>query len=92
MIAGGDAPDSVENHPAMKGIDLKIPVSPSAHHYWSLLSGADGSGLFKAGRARALPASTTGIPMTFMVGDKQYIVVATGARGVPAELVALTIP
>jgi quinoprotein glucose dehydrogenase len=40
----------------------------------------------------ALPASTTGIPMTYMIDDKQYIVVATGARGTPAELVALAIP
>ena len=39
-----------------------------------------------------LPASTTGVPMTYMVDDKQYIVVAIGARGVPAELVALAIP
>jgi len=31
-------------------------------------------------------------PMTYMVKDKQYIVVATGARGVPAELVALAAP
>jgi len=40
----------------------------------------------------ALPASTTGVPMTYMIGDKQYIVVATGARGTSAELVALAIP
>ncbi|HWA10604.1 MAG TPA: pyrroloquinoline quinone-dependent dehydrogenase [Opitutaceae bacterium] len=40
----------------------------------------------------ALPASTTGIPMTYMVNDRQYIVVATGGRGVPAELIALAIP
>ena len=40
----------------------------------------------------ALPASTTGIPMTYMVDDRQYIVVAIGARGVPAELVALAVP
>jgi quinoprotein glucose dehydrogenase len=40
----------------------------------------------------ALPASTTGIPMTYMVNDRQYIVVAVGARGVPAELVALALP
>jgi hypothetical protein len=30
--------------------------------------------------------------MTYMVNDKQYIVVATGARGVPAELVAFALP
>jgi quinoprotein glucose dehydrogenase len=40
----------------------------------------------------ALPASTTGIPMTYMVDDRQYIVVAVGARGVPAELIALAVP
>ena len=40
----------------------------------------------------ALPASTTGIPMTYMVDDRQYIVVAIGARGVPAELIALAVP
>lgn len=40
----------------------------------------------------ALPASTTGIPMTYMVNDRQYIVVAVGARGVPAELIALAVP
>jgi quinoprotein glucose dehydrogenase len=40
----------------------------------------------------ALPASTTGIPMTYMVDDRQYIVVAVGARGTPAELVALALP
>ena len=40
----------------------------------------------------ALPANATGIPMTYMVNDKQYIVVATGARGIPAELIALAVP
>ena len=40
----------------------------------------------------ALPASTTGVPMTDMANDRPYIVVATGARGTPAKLVALAIP
>jgi len=39
-----------------------------------------------------LPANTTGIPMTYMINDKQYIVVAVGAVGFPAELVALSVP
>jgi quinoprotein glucose dehydrogenase len=39
-----------------------------------------------------LPASTTGIPMTYMADDRQFIVVAVGARGVPAELIALALP
>ena len=49
-----------------------------------------------------LPANQSGVPMTFMLPvedaldgeptEKQYIVLAVGARGFPAELVALTLP
>jgi len=39
-----------------------------------------------------LPGNQTGIPMTYMLNGKQYIVVAVGARSQPAELVALTLP
>jgi quinoprotein glucose dehydrogenase len=39
-----------------------------------------------------LPANQSGVPMTYMLNGKQYIVVAVGAPGVPAELVALTLP
>ena len=38
-----------------------------------------------------LSVSTTGIPMTYQIEDKQYIVVATGVRGTPAQLIALAI-
>jgi len=38
-----------------------------------------------------LPANVTGIPMTYMAGGKQYLVMAIGAAGVPAELIALTV-
>jgi quinoprotein glucose dehydrogenase len=39
-----------------------------------------------------LPGNETGLPMTYMAGGKQYIVVAVGARNFPAELVALALP
>ena len=39
-----------------------------------------------------LPANQTGLPMTYMHGGRQYIVVAVGARRHPAELVALALP
>ena len=39
-----------------------------------------------------LPAIATGVPMTYGLNDKQYIVVAVGAFNHPAELVALTLP
>jgi quinoprotein glucose dehydrogenase len=38
-----------------------------------------------------LPASVTGIPMTYMLDGVQYLVMATGAPGVPAELIAMTV-
>jgi len=39
-----------------------------------------------------LPAGTTGIPMTFMLNERQYIVVAIGGAEHDAELVALALP
>ena len=39
-----------------------------------------------------LPAGTTGGPMTYMHEGKQYIVVAIGGLGDPAEWVALALP
>ncbi len=38
-----------------------------------------------------LPANQSGVPMTYMHGDKQYIVLAVGAPGHPGELVALSL-
>ena len=38
-----------------------------------------------------LPANQSGIPMTYLAGGKQFIVVAVGAIGTPAEFVALTV-
>jgi quinoprotein glucose dehydrogenase len=39
-----------------------------------------------------LPGNETGLPMTYMAGGRQFIVVAVGARNFPAELVALALP
>jgi quinoprotein glucose dehydrogenase len=39
-----------------------------------------------------LPAGTTGAPMTYMHGGKQYIVVAVGDANHGAEWIALTLP
>jgi quinoprotein glucose dehydrogenase len=39
-----------------------------------------------------LPTHATGVPMTYMAKGKQYIVVAVGGRGEPAELVAFAEP
>ncbi len=39
-----------------------------------------------------LPSHQTGVPMTYMHEGRQFIVVAVAGRGVPGELVALTLP
>jgi quinoprotein glucose dehydrogenase len=39
-----------------------------------------------------LPGGTTGAPMTYLANGKQHIVVAVGWEGMPAELVALSLP
>lgn len=39
-----------------------------------------------------LPGGTSGAPMTYMAGGKQYIVVAVGWTDMPAEYVALALP
>lgn len=41
---------------------------------------------------RQLPAIATGIPMSYSVGGRQFIVVAVGDVGAPAELVPLALP
>jgi len=40
----------------------------------------------------AIPATTTNVPMTYMAGGKQYIVVAVSGAGKPAELLGLALP
>jgi quinoprotein glucose dehydrogenase len=39
-----------------------------------------------------LPGQATGVPMTYLAKGRQYIVVAVGAPGVSAELIALALP
>ena len=114
MIANGEAPDYVKNHPAMKGIDLSNAGRPSRSPLLvtkTLLFGADGNNLFasppgaggntfrainkKTGKVifeMQLSAMATGVPMTYMAGGRQFVVIAVGAASSPAELVALALP
>jgi quinoprotein glucose dehydrogenase len=73
--------------------------APEGNNLWASPAGAGGN-MFRAldkktGRTvheMALPAMATGVPMTYMANGRQFIVVAVGAIGVPAELVALALP
>lgn len=69
------------------------------NNLWASPAGAGGN-MFRAydkktGKVIAeikLPAMTTGVPMTYMADGRQFVVVAVGAAGFPAELVALALP
>ena len=39
-----------------------------------------------------MPAGETGSPMTYMLNGKQYIVLAVGGQGYPAEILAYKLP
>ena len=39
-----------------------------------------------------LEAGTTGVPMTYLHGGKQYVVVPIGGRGAPGQWIALSLP
>ena len=39
-----------------------------------------------------MPANQTGVPMSYMVDGRQYIVLGIGARGFPGEFVAFALP
>ena len=39
-----------------------------------------------------MPAGETGTAMTYMLNGKQYIVVAIGGQGFPAEFIAYKLP
>jgi quinoprotein glucose dehydrogenase len=73
--------------------------APEGNNLWTAAAGAGGNLLRildkKTGKLIhqiELPAMATGVPMTYMVNDRQFIVLAVGAIGQPAELVALALP
>jgi quinoprotein glucose dehydrogenase len=84
---------------ALVMVTKTLLFAPEGNNLWAAAPGAGGN-MFrvldkKTGKLiyqMALPAMATGVPMTYMVNDRQFIVVAVGAPGVPAELIALALP
>jgi quinoprotein glucose dehydrogenase len=105
MIPNGDTPDDIKNNPALAGVTLPPTGKPSKALLLvtkTLLFAAEGYGgapILRAydkstGKVVAelpLPGVASGKPMSYMIGGKQYIVLAVG-KDHPAELVALTLP
>jgi quinoprotein glucose dehydrogenase len=104
-IANTDTPEAVLNHPALQGVELPRTGSPSLVGMLltkTLLISGEGPGgkaLLRAhdkasGEILAeidLPASQTGMPMTYLLNGKQYIVLTVSGGG-KSEIVALALP
>ena len=105
QIPNGPTPDDVANNPALAGLDVPPTGTPTRAPTLvteSLLFSAPGWGaqpLFRAhdkatGEVLAeieLPGAVGGLPMTYMIDGRQFIVMAvSGERG--AEFVALALP
>ncbi len=106
MVPNGNTPEHIRNHPLLEGVDMGntgVVSRPMLLATKTLVLA--GEGLSGGPTLRALdkatgdvvaeielPATTTGIPITYMHEGRQYVVVAVGSRDYPAGLVALTLP
>ncbi len=104
MAVNGDTPDDIKNNPALAGVAIPPTGKPSRATLLvtkTLLFAGEGYGgapilraYDKATGAVAaeipLPGAASSRPMTYMVGGKQYVVLAVG-RDTPARLVAFAL-
>jgi quinoprotein glucose dehydrogenase len=106
MIANGDTPPSVAQRLEMAPAD--IPRTGKISRAGLLVTktllfageGLSGDPVFRAhdkmtGEILAeieLPNTQAGLPMTYLHGGRQFIVMSVGGGGQPAELVALALP
>ena len=106
MIANGDTPPSVAQRLEMAPAD--IPRTGKISRAGVLVTktllfageGLSGDPVFRAhdkmtGEILAeieLPNTQAGLPMTYLHGGRQFIVMSVGGGGQPAELVALALP
>jgi glucose dehydrogenase len=105
MVPNGDTPQNVKDNPALAGLDLPPmgkPARPALLVTKTLLFAGEGWGGAPILRAYdkatgevvaeiQLPGQVGGLPMTYMLDGRQYLVVSVGRPG-PAELVALALP
>ncbi len=105
MIANADTPKVVKEHPDLKGLSIPrtgIPSRAGLLATKTLLFAGEGEGGSAVLRAHdkatgetlvelALPASQMGLPMTYVWGGRQYVVMAVGDGKTPAGIVALTL-
>jgi quinoprotein glucose dehydrogenase len=120
QIAHGETPDTVKDHPALKGLTIPRTGRPGGAGGSSggigtlvtktlLISGEGGTVRMPDGTRGAMlraydkrtgaevgavrmPGAQTGSPMTYLLGGKQFIVVAVSSATMPGELIAYALP
>jgi quinoprotein glucose dehydrogenase len=106
VVPNGDTPESVREHPALEGIEIGRTGKPTRSGILvtkTLVLAGEGFGggptLWAYDKATGqivgdidLPASQTGLPMTYLHDGRQYVVFSVGGGEHPAELIALTLP
>jgi quinoprotein glucose dehydrogenase len=106
QIPNADTPDEIASHPALAGIDVGRTGRPTQVGLLAtptLLIAGEGVGGGPILRAHDkatgaiiaeidLPATQTGLPMSYALDGEQYIVLAVADADHAAELVALKLP
>lgn len=106
QAVNGDTPARIKNHPLLEGIDIPPTGKPTRSGLIltkSLLFAGEGPGgdpvLHAIDKATGetianidLPASVTGVPMTYMHEGKQFLVMTVSDFASPAKIIALTLP
>jgi quinoprotein glucose dehydrogenase len=107
MIPNGDTPPAIKNNPALAGLNIPKTGSPSQAGLLvtkTLLIAGEGPGGQPVLHAydkktgaevwqAALPGPQVSLPMTYMQGGRQFIVLGVrGAQGGAAQLVAFATP
>ena len=106
MVPNGETPEWIQEHPALEGIEIGRTGSATRAGILVtktlVLAGegfGGGSTLWAYDKATGkivggvdLPASQSGLPMTYLHEGRQYVVLAVGGQEHPAEVIALTLP
>jgi quinoprotein glucose dehydrogenase len=106
QVPNGDTPEAIADHPDLQGLDIGRTGKPTRAGVLATRTllfageGAGGAPVFRAHDKATgeivwemdLPGTQIGLPMTYDVDGRQFIVISVAAPGQAPELVALAVP